>query len=360
MIPHFDRWSLVQRYGLACFSVSLTLLLTYGIRALYSQGSLFLLLGAVMVSAWYGGRGPGLAALVLSAAGVTYFVFPPPFSFYTKETVDSIRLLLFIAASLVVILLTESRERALELLAEKNEFLEREVTERKRAQEQLQDLTERLNSVREEERTHVAREIHDVLGQMLLVLKMDLTWLRKRLPREEDGLRQRTDAMAGQIDELVQVVQRVTADLRPDLLDNLGIAAAVEWEVREFTKRSRIKTMVDVANVDKDVVDGERATTMFRILQEALTNVARHAKASEVDVILKKEAGWLTLTVEDNGKGIRNDELTSPRSLGLLGMKERVRPFGGQVIITGKPRQGTTVLATIPTGSPADRPDSRT
>ena len=230
----------------------------------------------------------------------------------------------------------------------------RDITERKWAEEQLKSsreqlraLSAHLQSIREEERTLIAREIHDELGQELTGLKMDLSWLSKRLPRDQESLVKKTESMFKLIDTTIQSVRRISTKLRPGVLDDLGLTAAIEWQAQDFQNRTGIQCDFN-SNLREGDSDRDRTTTVFRILQETLTNVARHASATRVDICLKEEAGGIVLTVEDNGRGITEREISDPKSLGLLGMRERALVFGGEIKISGAPGKGTTVMLRIP------------
>jgi len=215
------------------------------------------------------------------------------------------------------------------------------------AREQLRDLAGYLQNAREEERTQIARGIHDEFGQMLSALKMDLSWLSKRLPADQPHLAETASAMSDLIDSTIQIVRRVATELRPGLLDDLGLAAAMEWQAEEFTERTGIDC--DLYLGDEEIVlDRDLATAIFRIFQETLTNVARHAEATEVHVELEDTPGELVLIVRDNGKGITESQASHPRSLGLIGMRERARSWGGEVAFQGVPGRGTTVTVRIP------------
>ena len=241
-------------------------------------------------------------------------------------------------------------------LYNKNLALTREIAERRRAEEHvrkseenLRALAVRLQSVREEEWTRIAREIHDELGQALTGLKMDLTWVAKKLPQDQKTVTAKTRSMFDLIDGTIQSVRKIATRLRPEVLDELGLAPAIEWQARDFQKRSGIRCMVSRPS-DGLVLDRERSTAVFRIFQELLTNIARHASATRVDIAMRVNSGTLVLEVEDNGKGIDESAISSPKSLGLLGMRERVLPFGGKVEITGVKDQGTRARVSIPLG----------
>ena len=234
-----------------------------------------------------------------------------------------------------------------------NASLEREITDRlskedefHRSTEQLRELSARLQSVREEERTHLARAIHDELGQALTGLKMDVAWLQKHLDQQQPALLEKTQAMSDLIDTTVQTVRRISTELRPGILD-LSLVATIEWQLQEFQNRSGIQGKL-VSAPEETTLDADGATTVFRIFQEILTNVVRHAGATRVEVILEETALFLTLQVQDNGRGITESEIHSPKSIGLLGMQERARLRAGEVHFQGTPSQGTTVTVRLP------------
>jgi len=230
-----------------------------------------------------------------------------------------------------------------------------DITERKRAEqalrrsrEELRNLALRLQAVREEERTAIAREIHDELGQALTGLKIDLAWLTERLPECAAALEERARSMLSLIDDTMDRVRRISASLRPAVLDDLGLAAAVEWMAGEFAARTGIACTLEVDDVPSP--DEERATAVFRNLQEALTNVSRHAGAGRVAVTLHSHGGSYELEVEDDGVGISTEALASSRSIGLIGMRERAAALGGTVDIGRRAEGGTSVHLSLPLG----------
>jgi PAS domain S-box-containing protein len=229
-----------------------------------------------------------------------------------------------------------------------------DITERKRmetelvrSREQLRLLSARLQQIREEERIRIAREIHDELGGFLTVLKLDLSSLGKEATTSSPSFRNKLDSMANTMVAAIGSVRRICSDLRPSVLDHIGLAAAIEWQVQEWRAKTGIRCATS-SNIDDEHLDAGRATAAFRILQEALTNVARHAQATSVQVRLWTEVGRLRLEVRDNGRGIADATLSESTSLGLLGMKERVVTFGGSVDIHGVRGRGTTVDVSIP------------
>jgi PAS domain S-box-containing protein len=229
-----------------------------------------------------------------------------------------------------------------------------DITERKQAEDdlrrsfdQLRALAARLQSVREEERARVAREIHDELGQALTGIKLEAASLIRELPGDGKQQPNRAESIVKLAEETIQAVRRISTELRPGILDDLGLVAAVEWEAGQFEARTGTKCRLDLPK-DDIVIDRECATAIFRIFQETLTNVARHAGASQVDVRLARESGNLCLDVRDNGKGISEEQLSAGRSLGILGMRERALLLGGELAISGASGKGTTVRVRIP------------
>ena len=255
------------------------------------------------------------------------------------------------------VLIAELEARLLQLADQflvANASLEREIADRKRSEDefrrstdQLRELSARLQSVREEERTLIARVIHDELGQTLTGLKMDVAWLQRHLDRQQPALLEKTQAMSDLIDTTIQTVRRISSELRPGLLDDLGLVATIEWQLQEFQTRSGIQGKLISAS-EETTLDADGATAAFRIFQEILTNVARHAQATQVEVSLEESTAFLTLQVQDNGRGITESEIHSPKSIGLLGMQERARLRAGEVHFQGTPGQGTTVTVRLP------------
>jgi two-component system sensor histidine kinase UhpB len=238
-------------------------------------------------------------------------------------------------------------------------FVFRDITARRRSEaevqtsrEQLRALAAHLQSVREEERKRIAREVHDELGQMLTGLKMDLAWLEKRLPGIADpAVRQplegKARSMFDLLAEMVKTVRRISAELRPGILDDLGLVSAMEWQAREWEARTGIKCVV-TSTLNETAVSPDQGTALFRIFQETLTNVARHADASHVTARLGLDGGWLKLEIQDDGRGITDGEQRRAKSFGLLGMKERATLLGGDFVIQGAPGKGTTVSVRVP------------
>ena len=234
-----------------------------------------------------------------------------------------------------------------------------DITEHKQAEaalrqsrEQLRALLARLERLREEERTRMAREVHDVLGQLLTALKMDTSWCERRFTEITDeplrrSLEEKVKATSRLADQMIETVQKISGELRPSLLDNIGLGAALQFEARQFQERTGIACQVSVPS-ETLPLEPDRATGIFRVFQELLTNVARHAQASRVAASLVQTAQQVTLEVKDNGRGIREDELRHPKSLGILGMAERASLMGGRIEIHATAGIGTTATLTIP------------
>jgi signal transduction histidine kinase len=235
-------------------------------------------------------------------------------------------------------------ERTRELMAV-NQDLQRAEDQLKTSFNQLRALTARLQSIREEERKRVAREIHDDLGQSLTSIKIDLASLIRTLPAGQIS-ESKAESILRLVDQAIQSVRRIATELRPGILDDLGLVAAVEWAAEEFAARSGARLRLDFPQEDL-VIDPGSATAIFRIFQETLTNVTRHANATEVEVRLAKEDDSIALEVRDNGRGM-DEELATGRSLGILGMRERALLLKGKLTIHSAPGQGTAVTIRIP------------
>jgi PAS domain S-box-containing protein len=218
-----------------------------------------------------------------------------------------------------------------------------------RQQQELRDLSAQVLEAREEEKTLIARELHDELGQLLTALKMDVGWLRERLPRQAPELGEKARQMGQLLDQTVASVRRISADLRPLMLDDLGLADAAGWLVEDFARRSGIECRIDLAPREAlDALERNVAIALYRVLQESLTNVARHAGARRAWASLALAEGEVRLEVEDDGRGIAPDDLAKSRSLGLKGMRERVRYLGGSFEAARAPRGGTRVRVSLP------------
>lgn len=241
-------------------------------------------------------------------------------------------------------------QRALREAADRRER-QRAENKLRRSLDQLRALTNYLQYVREEERTRIAREVHDELGQALTGLKLDMSWLATRLAKNAKPVQEKVKTMVAHIDTTIQTVRRIATELRPGILDSLGLVAAIEWQANEFHSRTGIPCVV-TSDVPDTPWDQDFTTVLFRIFQETLTNIIRHAKATRVEVRLAQEDGFVLLTVSDNGRGVSEEEIANTKSLGIVGMRERAMLIGGEVIIEGRSGRGTTVTVRAPLHGP--------
>jgi two-component system sensor histidine kinase UhpB len=227
----------------------------------------------------------------------------------------------------------------------------RDISERKKAEqelnktvEELKQLTDYIQNVRENERKAIAGEIHDDLGQALTAISMDLGIVTRNFPDKEITLQIRK--ISEMVNDTIKSVQRITSDLRPEIINDLGLEAAIDWYTKEFAKRSYIKVKL---NLDHNIpLNPNAALNIYRILQESFTNIARHARATQVEVVIKRSADFITLIIADNGRGISDDEIRSGKSFGILSMKERVASLGGSFEIKHKNKGGTEIRISVP------------
>jgi signal transduction histidine kinase len=230
----------------------------------------------------------------------------------------------------------------------------RDLTDRLQTQQKLRDsyksvrrLTAHLQNIREEERAGIAREIHDVLGQQLTVMKMDVSWLNRKIETEDPGIKSRIGNMLQSLNEIVKTIRRISSELRPSILDDLGLVPAMEWHLKEFENRSGIRSTLHTDTITHNLNNAAK-TALFRILQESLTNVAKHSQATEIVIRLEENADDVKLTIEDNGAGFEPENIKEKRTLGLLGMNERASMIGGRYEIQSSPGKGTVVRVSIP------------
>ncbi|MDA8123699.1 MAG: sensor histidine kinase [Deltaproteobacteria bacterium] len=280
----------------------------------------------VLISAVLWGRAFSLFAAVLSVLIFDFFFVPPAFGFRPDDPRDFVILAIFLIVAVVTGTI---------------------ATRLRNERERLRALASRLESIREEERSRIAREIHDELGQALTGLKIDLLRLSRRLTKDQEGLVGEIHAMGKLIDNEIQIIRKISSELRPGILDDLGLVSTIEWHLEDFKKRTEIQaefvTTLEDRNLNRDL-----STALFRILQETLTNVIRHAQATYVKVSIKEDAGDIVLTVEDNGKGIPDRAAFDPKALGLLGIRERALIYGGELQVTGSKGRGTKIAVKIP------------
>jgi PAS domain S-box-containing protein len=231
--------------------------------------------------------------------------------------------------------------------------------ELRRRQDELRTLSAQLLEAREEEKTRIARELHDELGQLLTALKMDLGWMQENLPGDAPDLSAKAAKMGETLDQTVTSVRRIAADLRPLMLDDLGLSDATAWLVEDFMQRSGVKCDFRMAP-GEELAGLERnlANTVYRALQESLTNIARHAQARNAWVVLAADDDGIRLEIEDDGRGIAAEDLAKSRSLGLKGMRERVFYVGGTLEVERAPRGGTRVTLRVPLNPRRERIDA--
>jgi len=248
---------------------------------------------------------------------------------------------------------TRVQERTTELVAINRKMLE-EIEVRKgmerqlqRSRQQLRRLSEHLQSAQEEERSRIAREVHDELGQMLSALKIDVACLGDRLHMGDHALFEESRSITDRIDTAIQAVRTICSQLRPTVLDHFGLAAAIEWQLKDLERRTRIQC---TASLDPDIplLEKELSLMLFRVFQEAVTNIMRHSGATRVRVKLLRKADNLLLRIDDNGKGIAKEEIADPESFGIMGIRERVRFWGGQTSFKGVAGKGTSVTISLP------------
>jgi PAS domain S-box-containing protein len=225
--------------------------------------------------------------------------------------------------------------------------LKRTESKLRQSSSQLRALSTRLQKAREDERTVLARDIHDELGQALTGLKIRLSYLSKKAFSDKESLNKEIEHMDMLLDNTIRSVRKISYQLRPSVLDDLGLVAGIEWLINDFKEKTGISCRFS-SDIDDSYLDKDISTALFRILQEALTNIIRHAKATKATVDIMDDAGFVVLTVEDNGRGITDKEISSSKSLGLLGMRERALSFKGKVAINGRNGRGTLLTTTIP------------
>jgi signal transduction histidine kinase len=232
--------------------------------------------------------------------------------------------------------------------------LEEEVARQKQEQAELQELVGQLRALEvhtralsERDRTRIALILHDEVGQALTGLKMDVLWLQNQLRDSDPAILDRNQRMAQLIDATVQTVRQISNDLRPGILDNFGLIAAVEWQLQRFGRQTHTRSTF-ICDLDETAVKGEAATTLFRIFQEILTIIAAQASASRVEVAIDESRSHFVLQVKDNGRGARQSDLNSKEALTFRHIQEQARHYGGKIELDGKPGRGATFRLTIP------------
>jgi len=243
----------------------------------------------------------------------------------------------------------DRKGEALSLLGTLQDVTEHRLAEAqlKRNHEELRRLADHIQSAREDERISVAREIHDEMAQSLTAQKIDLVRLRSRLPEDDTYLTGLSGDILQSINQTIHSVQRILTELRPALLDDLGLLAAIEWQVDQFQQRTEMQCQLSLPDEEPVLTHKER-TALFRIMQESLSNILRHSNATQMHLELTVEGHWLLMNISDNGIGLSEIDVLDSKSFGLMGMRERAHIFGGSVNIEGEFGKGTTVSTRIP------------
>ena len=321
------------RYAVAILLVAISLVVTLLMWRLVQAPPTPLFLVAIIITAWFVGRGPAILSTLLSALTIDYFFILPQYQLSGSRD-DLGRILVFSIEGVMLSLLIVSRRRTSDQIRE--------------SREELRALSTHLQTIIERERTRIAREIHDELGQELTSLKFDVAWLKERAAAANSRAEiEKLTNVLRSIDGAISSVRRIATELRPAVLDTLGLTAAIEWQAKDFQSRTGIVCRLD--SMDEDLpVSNNAATAVFRIFQESLTNVARHADATEIEIALQRVDGHVRLVIHDNGKGVNGASMRGSHSLGILGMQERVRLLDGDIGISGKAGEGTTVQVSIP------------
>ena len=328
IFPYPD--SALTRFGGALIIVIAALIVTFSVWFLVKPLGSPLFLGAIMLATWLFGFRAGVFATVLSGICVDFFFITPRFELAVTAA-DISRLTVFVAEGMMLSWLIDGRKIA----AEKAEDSE----------QQLRELSLHQQTLREAEQKRIALEIHDELGQSLTGIKLGVHWLDKQIKEtgeNQSKLAVKTDELLKSIDSTISTVRRIATDLRPSVLDDFGLVAAIEWQAHEFEKRTEMPCLFQT-NIENIDLDSETATAIFRIFQETLTNIIKHAEASSVKVNFQASKNQILLRVEDNGKSFDLNAAKAKKSLGILGMRERARTIGGEFTISNNSGKGTTV-----------------
>lgn len=336
--PRFISKPVWMRFGLAFLFVVAALAITSGLWLIVDRPiSSVLFLVAIVLSAWYCGFRAGIFATLLSGLMLDYYFVAPTYELLEGRD-EVVRYLLFLVEGAIISWLLDAQRTA--------------TDEIRNSREQLQALSNHLHNVRESEQKRIALEIHDELGQALTGVKMGVRWLSRQITEENGGLKRgeitgKLDELSKTIDATVSSIRRIATELRPSVLDDFGLVAAIEWQIQEFERMVAIPVTLR-SEIEQLEIDPGVSTAVFRIFQEALTNIARHSEASTVEVSLRAKGPDLLLTITDDGIGVKLDELRNKRSLGILGMMERARLAGGDVQIEPAKGGGTDVKLRVP------------
>lgn len=231
-------------------------------------------------------------------------------------------------------------------LEESSSELDRINKSLKKYQKNLSELTAHLEEVRESERKRIALDLHDDLGQRLTAMLMDMSWCRNNLESDHDKLTEKINSISNLLKDTIQTVRKISMGLWPSSIEDLGLSEALKWHINDYGNNTGIKCVYNIPETIE--LDPKLSILLFRVVQEALTNIARHAKANNIDIILKKSGGHIHLEIHDDGIGITQDKIDKPKSFGLLGMKERVGAWGGNLKIIGQPCSGTRLIIDLP------------
>ena len=296
-----------------------------------------LFIAAIVLSAWLGGLPKAIYTSILSGLIIDYYYIQPYLDF-SASTDELIRVGLFVLEGMVVGWLVDKM---------------REMTEHLRqSREQLTELTEYLQTVRENERKRIAMEIHDELGQKLTRIKIDLHFFKNQLINRSEReavevIEENTARISEEIDSTIATIRRISTELRPTILDDFGLVAACEWLTKEIQRNTNLKCTFETTQ-EQIELEAEQRIAVFRIIQEALTNIIRHSKAEHANISIGLDNGNLRAIVEDDGVGIDPEQITNGHSMGVIGMRERARILGGDLTISKIPKGGTQVLLTMP------------
>ncbi len=311
----------------AFIAVGLVSLVGIAVAPLFGSTNVgFLYLLPVFIAAVRWGRRPSFFAAILGVMAFDFLFVPPAFHFAPTDPKDYFILVVFLVVAFVTGTI---------------------ATQLRNERERLRALTSRLESIMEKERAAVAREIHDGLGHALTGIKLDLAQLSKKLPKDEPSLTAHVKSLGDAVDDTIKIVRKISTELRPGVLDEFGLTAAIEWQVEDLATKMGVGYKV-MSSLNDTGLDGNISTAIFRILQEALTNIVRHARATFIKTSIREVGGFVILKVEDDGIGITEQEIHDPSSLGLIGIRERAFILGGEVQISGKKGKGTSLVVRIP------------
>ena len=346
----------VARYAAAFVAVIIAAVIRLWLDPLFGERSPYITyVVAIIIIAWFAGKGPAILTMICGFLSAFYLFASPRGSFQVSGIDAQIGTLWYIATGIFSITFTEltrSAERranavALEL-QDKQSLLEQEIHERRVAQQECTSLLRRIVSAQEDERRRISRDLHDQCGQDLTAMKLELKILSETL-KPPGEVRQRLDSLRMLIDRVTDEVHHLSLKLRPSVLDDLGLMTAVENYLQSWKSLTGVPVDFECRGWDERRVPDEIETALYRVLQEALTNVVRHAKADAVNVLLTRDSDHIDLIIEDRGRGFSVPVASPQPRLGLLGMRERMEAVGGRLEIESAEGLGTTVFARVST-----------